>query len=320
MLSFGLKARAKAPAKAHAPQRATARRRLAGLAAALLALSLLPSSAFAAARLYIQSGGLSRSAVVVQHERLKLRRRPLVIILHPTGGARGHRHLRFEELAESSKPVFLYPEPVGGEWPVAAGAGADRDVKFLRDLIDRFIGEGVADPRKIYLIGESSGGVFAFRAACGGLGRPLAGLATLGAAMPTDLAACLPSPMAFIAIDQLGDARAPVKGGPAKIGTQTYDALPAEATLSIFARSASCAGKREDRPLLERDSHGAPHARGTILSYAGCKPPVEIVQVEAAGAHAGPHKLERPAASASGGGHGFDAARKVWDFLRRNGA
>ena len=295
-----------------------------GVAGLLLfaAASLFPGQAAAAPRLTLQSGGISRSAVVVEHERLKLRRRPLVIVLHPkAAGPRGHRHSRFEEIAESSKPVFLYPEALGAEWPVAAGPDADRDVKFLRDLVDHFVGEGVADPRKIYLIGESSGGVFAFRAVCSGVGRPIAALATLGAAMPADLASCAPPPLAFIAIDHVGDPRTPIQGGVARTGDLAFNALPADATLSIFARSASCGAKREERPLTERDSRGTPRVHGAILSYSGCKMAVELVQLERSGGGPAPgHMLGR---SGEGGGAPapeFGVSHKVWEFLKRSGA
>lgn len=290
--------------------------------AALLAFAAtalcFAAPASAAGRLYMQSGGVARTATVVQHERLKLRRRPLVIILHPSGGVRAHRHHGLEEIAESSKPVFLYPDALGGEWPVAAGPDADRDVRFLRDLVDRFVGEGVADPRKIYLIGETSGGVFAFRAVCAGIGRPVAGLAALGATMPADLANCATNPMAFIAVNNVGDPHVPFAGGPAKLGGASFDALPAESTLAIFAKNSACGARREDRPLSER---GPQHpAHGTILSFSGCKAPVELVRLEGTGLKLSSHKLDRPSDSSKDEGSEFDAARKVWEFLKHNGA
>jgi polyhydroxybutyrate depolymerase len=294
----------------------------AGLLALAAAAVCFSAPASAAARLNIQSGGTVRSAVVVEHERLKLRRRPLVIVLHPTGGlgARAHRHLGLEEISESSRPVFLYPDALGGEWPVAPGPDADRDVKFLRDLVDRFVGDGSIDPRKIYLIGESSGGAFAYRAACAGVGRPVAGLATLGAAMPADLADCAINPTAYIAISHAADPRIPFAGGPAKFGEISFDALPAETALAVFARNAGCSTKRDDRPLVERDSRGATRApRGTILSFAGCKAPVELVRLEGAGLRVS-HLLNHGSEPLDDEGPEFDAPRKVWEFLKRNGA
>ncbi|WP_374545373.1 PHB depolymerase family esterase [Rhodoblastus sp.] len=288
---------------------------------AFAAMALTCSAPASAARLTIQSGGTVRSAVVVVHERLKLRRRPLVIILHPAGGVsvRAHRHAGLEEIAESSKPVFLYPDALGGEWPVAAGPDADRDVKFLRDLVERFIGEGSVDPRRIYLIGEASGGALAYRAVCAGIGRPIAGLATLGAGMPTDLANCAANPIAFIAVNHVGDPRVPFAGGPAKFGESAFDVLPAETALAVFAKNASCSAKRDDRPLA--DPRGGPRApRGAILSYSGCKAPVELVRLEGTGMRLSSHLLNHTSEPYGDEGPEFDSARKVWDFLKRNGA
>lgn len=291
------------------------------LAAALgfCAPTLWSFSSFApaeAATIEIRSSGLTRQAAVIEHERLKLRRRPLVVILHPVGGPRAHRHHRFEDLAESSQPIFLYPEPIGGEWPVAPGAAADRDLAFLHDLILRLVDQGAVDRKKIFLIGESSGGVFAYRAVCAGLngaGAPLAGLATLGAAMPTDLASCVPPALAYIAIARKDDPRIPVAGGVVQIGGATFDALPAESTLGIFAKSASCAARRDDRPLPDR---GPSRPHGVAISFSGCKSGVELVLLEG-GAHAD-HGLERSAPAAEP--NEYDGAHKVWEFLKRHGA
>lgn len=288
--------------------------------AAALALIALAAPA-RAATIDIKSSGLTRQAVVVEHERLKLRRRPLVVILHPAGGARAHRHHRFEELAESSQPIFLYPEPLGGEWPVAPGAAADRDLAFLRDLIARVVNERAVDRRKIFLIGESSGGAFAYRAACagvnGGPGAPLAGLATLHAAMPADLASCVPPALAFVAIARKDDPRLPAAGGATQLGGATFDALPAEATLALFAKADGCAARRDERPLPDR---GALRPHGVSQSFSGCRNGVELVLLEGghAAEHGAEHGLERNAAPNDA--NDYDGAHKVWEFLKRHGA
>jgi polyhydroxybutyrate depolymerase len=292
---------------------------VAGLMAFAATALFQSAPAQAAARLNIQSGGTVRSAVLVEHERLKLRRRPLVIVLHPSGanGRHGHRHHRIEDVADTNTPVFLYPDPLGGEWPLAAGPEADRDVKFLRDLVDRLIGEGAVDPRKIYLVGESAGGVLGYRAVCAGIGRPLAGFAALGAAMPADLASCAANPLAYIAVNHAGDPRIPFAGGAAKLENMEFDALPAETALAIFAKNSGCGAKREEKPLQD---HGAAHpAHGTILFYSGCKAPAELVRLEGTGLRVG-HLLGQGAEPLNNEGPEFDAASKVWEFLKRNGA
>ncbi|MGO8738203.1 hypothetical protein [Rhodoblastus sp.] len=326
MLSFGIKARA-GVAMSRESARPPFRWRIPGFAAALagviafgLGACLLPASASAAARLYMKSGGVNRSAAIVEHEALKLRRRPLVIVLRARGAAAKRHRLAFQEIVESRKPVFIYPEPLAAGWPVAAGPAADRETTFLRDLINRFVGEGVGDPRKIFLVGESTGGVFAYRAACAGLEHPLAAIATLGAALPADLAPCGFNPMAFIAVNNIGNPNVPFAGGQARIGDAVFQALPAETTLSLFANRAACGPKREEWPLIERDAHGVNHVRGAVLSYTGCKAPVEEVRLGMAPPNGAGQKPAHPAAAPIEEGRDVDAARRVWNFLRRNGA
>ena len=291
------------------------------LAALAAGLFFLPAPASAAARLTIELGGISRSAVVVLRDRLKLRRRPLVIVLHRGGGlgARIRRRLGLEEVAESSKPIFLYPDAINGVWPAAPGADADRDLKFLHDLVEHFIKQGAADPRRIFLVGVSSGGVFAYRAVCAGIGRPVAGIATLISAMPADLANCAPGPVAYIAVSNASDPRIPYVGGLATLTEASFNALPAESAFALFARNNSCSGRREDKAFPEHEPRGAAKVmRGSIMSYTGCKAPVELIRVDRGGHRIPGRKPERvePVAEEED----FDGARAIWDFLKRNGA
>jgi polyhydroxybutyrate depolymerase len=285
-----------------------------GLAALLL---LSPGPVFAAARLTLSSGGVSRTAVIVEHERLKLRRRPLIIVLQRSGGVAGraHRRIGLEETALSAKPVFVYPEALGGQWPVAPGPDAERDLKYLHLLADHLIDQGVVDPRRIFLVGVGSGGAFAYRAACAGVGRPVAGMATFIAAMPRDIAACAPAaPLAFISVSNAQDPHVPYAGGKALSGELTYDAMAAEQSFAAFAKINGCGARREDKSFPERKE--AKGARGVVLSYAGCKAPTELIRIDAAS-----HRLPgRPPENGDESAGDFDASRAVWDFFKKNGA
>jgi polyhydroxybutyrate depolymerase len=307
------------------PSDASVRRRVRFLVLALTALAALlffpPSPASAAARLSIESGGVSRSAVVVLRDRLKLRRRPLVIVLHRGGGLGAHirRRLGLEDIAQSSKPIFVYPDAINGVWPALPGADADRDVKFLHDLVEHFIRQGAVDPRRIFVVGVSSGGVFAYRAVCAGIGRPVAGLATLISAMPADLANCAPGPVAYVAVSNVSDPRIPFAGGKATLTEASFDALPAESAFALFAKNNGCGARREDKPFPEHEPRGAAKvARGSILTFTGCKAPVELVRVDRGGHRIPGRRTDRlePVAEEED----FDAARAIWEFLKGNGA
>lgn len=285
-------------------------------------LLCLPATASAAARLTIESGGITRHAVVVLRDRLKLRRRPLIIVLHRGGGvnARVRRRLGLEEAAASNGPIFLYPDALKGVWPTEAGADANRDVKFLHDLVQHFINQGEVNPRRIFLVGVSAGGAFAYRAACAGIGHPLAGLATLIAAMPADLTNCAPpAPLAYVAINGQSDPSVPYAGGETTLAGASFKALPAEGALDVFARIDGCGGKREEKAIPDRDKRD--RSRAFILSYSGCKAPAELVRVEGGGHRIPGRKTIGLKDETSGGAnYDFDASRLIWDFMKRNGA
>ncbi len=296
---------------------------MAGLLALAAGFFVLPAPASAAARLTIESGGVSRHAVVVLRDSLKLRRRPLIIVLHRGGGFGAHirRRLGLEEIAQSNGPIFIYPDAINGVWPSAPGPDADRDVKFLHDLVEHYVRQGTVDPRKIFIVGVSAGGAFAYRAACVGVGRPIAGLATLISAMPADLANCAPNPLAYIAVSNFADPRVPYAGGKATLTDAAFDALPAESAFALFARINGCGARREDKPFAEHEARGtAKTARGAIMSYSGCKAPVELIRVDYGGHRIPGHKPEHNGEPAGDEKGDFDASRALWEFLMRNGA
>ena len=303
------------------------KRALALAGAFIWAMGLIGAAepASAAGRLTIESGGISRTAVVVVRDRLKLRRRPLIIVLHRGGGlgARARRHLGLEETAQTNRPIFAYPDAIGGGWPIAAGPESERDIKYLHDLTDKLVGDGLVDQRRIFIVGVSSGGVFAYRVACAGGGRPVAGLATFIAAMPLDMASCAPvAPFAYVAVSNSLDPAVPYGGGKATLNDATLDVMGAEASLATFAKLNNCGARRDDKPFAEREARNGfgKQARGALLTYAGCKPPIELIRFDAASHRMPGRRLDREVDSWGEERKDFDASRAVWEFLRRNGA
>ncbi len=290
---------------------------LAGACWLFLAFAGFPSAALAAAgRVTIVSEGVPRTAILVQHRRLKQARRPAVLILRGgrEKGARLRRTFAFEEMARTSGAVLIYPEPLAGRWADAPGPEARRDSVFIHDLIAKFVARGIADRGKVFLVGIAAGGTVALRLACDEK-NVFAGMAVLGASLPSDLeASCKPShPIPLMMIAGTADATIPFPGGKASLPHGKPELLSIDATLGLFGKAAGCAGGMTTTGFPAKDLHDG--ARAYLDKLNNCKVPVEAVRIEGSG-----HPLPG-LSSESGPGHGLatgdvNSAKLVWDFFR----
>jgi polyhydroxybutyrate depolymerase len=290
---------------------------LAGACWLLLAFMGFPSAALAAAgRVTIVSDGVPRTAILVQHRRLKQARRPAVIILRGgrEKGARLRRIFGLEEMARSSGAVLIYPEPLAGRWGDAPGPEARRDAVFIHDLIAKFVARGIADRSKVFLVGIGTGGMMALRLACDEK-NVFAGIAVLGASLPSDLeASCKPShPIPLMMIAGTADPVVPVSGGKTGLPHDKTELLPIDATLGLFGKAAGCAGGMTTTIFPGKDLHDG--TRAYVDKLNNCEVPVEAVRIEAGG-----HALAG-LSSEGGPGHGLakgdaNSAKLVWDFFR----
>jgi polyhydroxybutyrate depolymerase len=297
---------------------------VAGLAAAFGTIIALAPAQGVAARLTIESGGVKRTAVIIEHEPLKLARRPLVIVLHAadSNGARARRRLGFETIAHSAKPIFLYPDAIRGRWAVTAGVDADRDVAMLRDIIARLVRQRLVNPKMIFLVGDASGGAMAIRAACSGLGQAIAGLATMNTSVPTDLTASCAIAQPFPYIDVSGDAGPRAPSGGVKIAAATdakLDTIASPSAVTLFARLNACTTETAPAPLVVSD----PRTRhvASIEHFSGCKAPVEQVRIDAGGPTAmGKNEESKDHASRHAAKSDVDAPHLIWGGLKNLGA
>lgn len=293
---------------------------LAGVCGLLLALTGFPPAASAAAgRITIVSDGVLRTAILVQHRRLKQAHRPAVLILRGgrEKGARLRRPFGIEEMARSSGATLIYPEPLGGHWGDARGPEVRRDLVFVHDLIAKFIARGIADRNKVFLVGMGTGGIMALRLACDER-NAFAGMAVLGAGLPLDLeASCKPArPIPLMMIVGAADPMVSYHGDKASSPHDKTELLSVDATLGFFGKFAGCAGGVTTTVFPSRDSREG--TRAYLDKLNNCGVPVEAVRLEG-GARALPGL-----ASEAGPGHGLaigdvNSARLVWDFFRRLG-
>jgi polyhydroxybutyrate depolymerase len=275
-------------------------------AAATLALCLLgaPRPAEAAyGRVTLNVDGVKRTATLVEFERLKKRKRPVIIVLG------------LDAFARNIGAVIVYPDAVDGFWGRSKpGQPPPNDEAFVRALATKLVDQGVASRRRIFVAGISGGGMLAMKLGCDSADL-FSGVGAFVANMPTDWAAsCKPSqPVAFMLMNGTADPMAPFNGGVANMPEGPRDVLSAEATVAIFSKAAQCSGQR-NQTILDRDKNDG--SRVVIEHGVGCKAPVELVKVEGGGHTIPGRRLTSTRGAPIGAqNNDLDGARLMWDFL-----
>jgi polyhydroxybutyrate depolymerase len=192
-----------------------------------LPLALAASSAYGET-LQLAVDGVTRTYLL---ERPAMQEpRPTIIMLHGAGGspALEAQSSGLGALAPRQGFVAVFPEGRGGRWnhlpPGAESAqfvrvfdpygGAPDDVSFLKSLVADLVRRGISDPTRIFLAGESAGGIMALRMVCAD-GELFAGVGLLIAAMPEPTGIdCEPArPLPVLMINGTADQVLPYDGG-----------------------------------------------------------------------------------------------------------
>jgi len=277
-----------------------------------------PAFAFTG-RISIDEGGVMRTALIVQHERLKKSRRAVVIVLH---GGKGYgprikRNLGFEDVIRSSSPVMVYPNALGGNWNATSSELGKRDSQFIQDVVAKLIADGIADRHRIFIVGTSSGGLMALRLVCEH-STLFAGAAILIASLPADLAqSCQPArPLPFLLIAGTADPMIPYGGGNADLPDTKVALLSVEDTMAIFARAAQCGTTKTVTPFPRRDPKAETQAY--LEKFNDCKVPIELVRVEGGG-HTVPGRWKGGERGKTVGAtnNDFDSTLLIWELFHK---
>jgi polyhydroxybutyrate depolymerase len=249
---------------------------------------------------------------------------PTVVALH--GGFMNGKSMRrifgLGELAQQERFVVVYPDGEDRRWNdgVSGSREGSDDVRFLRHLADHLVRKGVADPKRIYLVGVSNGGMMTFRVACQAPGI-FAAYAAVIANMPKKLADdCRPGGgTPLIVINSTDDPVVPWEGGD--VGHLSRgDVLSTLDTVDFWQRRNGCEGRSQEKPLPDKDANDG--STVTARQFAECRTgsPVVLLTVEGGGhLPPGAQVANRPLLRSMMGRANQDisAADISWKFFKR---
>jgi polyhydroxybutyrate depolymerase len=256
---------------------------MARLFALLAVAALLAVGPAAADELTIATrDGVRRAIVLPARERAA----PTVIVLHGaattaslTAGWSG-----FAEAAARHGFAAVFPQGIFTVWNDGRRDGFAKadDVGFLRALVGKLVGRGIADPRRVYLAGISNGGMMTLRMLCE---HPelFAGAGTVVASMPSLVGATcrIDKPMPVVMFNGTADPVVPYKGGTVGMTGNYGEVWSAERTAAFLAWGNGC-GRHVEHALGGSDGAAVTVTR---LDWSACRSgrPVVLYRVEGGG-------------------------------------
>src|SRR5437763_9123071 len=141
----------------------------------VIVTAISPGAVLAAEELTIEHQGVPRHYLM--HRRSENGpARPLLIYLHGLRPANWQNHSWAEIDAAADREGFVaaYPVALQGRWnytgqlseKVRAGEEVADDIGFIAKLIDHLVAQQGVDPKRVYAIGESRGGLMSFELMC----------------------------------------------------------------------------------------------------------------------------------------------------------
>jgi polyhydroxybutyrate depolymerase len=300
------------------------------LSATALAVALICWLAQAKAET-IDVGGTTRTFVA---ELPGTKPAPLVIVLH------GNAQTSADMVARTSWPrvakrehfAVVFPDGLNRAWadlrPNDKRVGRlppddTDDVAFIAKLIDKYVAEGSADPKHVYVTGLSNGGAMTIRLACERADL-FAGAASVVMNLTDEMVeACHPSrPVSMLIMNGTADPLVPYAGGE---GTSPFSAegfWSTDKTVQFFRQINGC--EQKDASAVDLDDR-EPDDESTVTRIASTCPAgrdVLLYRINGGGhrmpASFSDTKFARLLAYVLGPqNHDIDAAETIWEFFRK---
>jgi polyhydroxybutyrate depolymerase len=259
---------------------------------------------------------------------------PLVIVLHGNTqtGADMAARTSWPQVARREHFGLVFPDGLNRAWadlrpdanrPLHAPPKGTDDVAFIVKLIEKYIADGSADPKRIYVTGVSNGGAMTMTLACARADL-FAAAASVIINFTDDLAnACHPSrPVPMLMMNGTADPLVPYLGGRGTSRFAVSGFWSTERTLAFWRRVNGCeeqdatAADLEDRDTTDHStvtqiSSNCPHGRDVVLyriNDGGHRMP----------GNSGDARLPRMVNYFLGPqNHDIDGAETIWAFFKK---
>jgi polyhydroxybutyrate depolymerase len=196
----------------------------------------------------------------------ELKLAPLVIVLHGNTqtGADMVTRTAWPTVAKRENFAVVFPDGLNHSWAdlrpdnLRAGRvpphGTD-DVAFITKLAEKFIADGSADPKRIYITGISNGGAMTMTLVCKRADLFAAAASVIMNLTEQSASACHPSrPLPILMMNGTADPLIPYNGGRGTSRFAVDGFWSADKTLAFWRKNNGCDAKATTTDLADSDT------------------------------------------------------------------
>jgi len=259
---------------------------------------------------------------------------PLVIVLHghTETGADMAARTSWPEVAKREHFTVVFPDGLHRAWADLRSAGQRHrsappegtdDVAFIAALVEKYVTDGTADPRRIYVTGVSNGGAMAMTLVCA-RAELFAAAASVIFNLTDEMAgACHPSrAVPMLMMNGTADPLIPYQGGRGTSRFAVDGFWSTEQTLGFWRHNNGC--EAADAATADLPDHDPDDASTVTLITSHCPKDHDVVLYRINdGGHRMPGRLSdvrfpRIVSYMLGPqNHDIDGAETIWEFFKK---